>query len=34
MKIIIAFIKDEPRGTKDMINRMKKLNKLVSVYAY
>lgn len=31
---LIAFIKDESRGTKDMINRMKKLNKLVSVYVY
>lgn len=31
---LIAFIKNNSNGTKDMINRMQKLKKLVSVYVY
>lgn len=31
---LIAFIKNNSNGTKDMINRMQKLKKLVSVYDY
>lgn len=31
---LIAFIKNNSNGTKDMINRMQKLKKLVSIYVY